>query len=190
MRRLSELGVSDGNVHGQPCTDHLNVCVSCICSSEASRFTCHSTAGSMQLIKTSILDKKIFPVHSNRIDKAIFVGSTTGMTHTLRSVHTLSSERLRLGAFLHNCHDVILNLPSIRVVAIACEKRIVLPVNTTLVTMEQPAPDLQHRGLRCESGRIAAQSRIQMGAGDEKRTIYWLGCPCGDDCSGSSGTRR
>jgi hypothetical protein len=29
-----------------------------------------------------------------------------------------------------------------------------------LVTMERPAPDLQHRGLRCESGKTAAQSRM------------------------------
>ncbi len=35
----------------------------------------------------------------------------------------------------------------------------------SLVTMERPAPDLQQRGLRCESGKTAAQSRIQMGAG-------------------------
>jgi transposase-like protein len=40
-----------------------------------------------------------------------------------------------------------------------------------LVRMERPAPDLQHRGLRCESGETAAQSRMQMGAGNEKRTI-------------------
>src|SRR6185503_18397700 len=59
-----------------------------------------------------------------------------------------------------------------------------------LVIMERPAPDLQHRGLRCESGRIAAQSRIQMGAGGEERTIYRVGCPCGDDCGGGSGSGR
>ena len=59
-----------------------------------------------------------------------------------------------------------------------------------LVRMERPAPDLQPRGLRCESGRTAAQSRIQMGAGDEERTICRLGCPCGVDCCGGGGSRQ
>jgi IS605 OrfB family transposase len=38
--------------------------------------------------------------------------------------------------------------------------------------------------------RTVAQSHIRMGAGDEERTIYRFGCPCGDDCGGGSGTGR
>jgi putative transposase len=37
--------------------------------------------------------------------------------------------------------------------------------------------------------RTLAQSHIRRGAGDEEPTIYWIGCPCGDDSSGDSRTR-
>jgi len=40
-----------------------------------------------------------------------------------------------------------------------------------LVRMERPAPDLQSAGYALDRERPAAQSRIQMGAGDEERTI-------------------
>src|SRR5205814_3950688 len=62
--------------------------------------------------------------------------------------------------------------------------------DTRLVTMERPAPDLQSAGYALDRERPAAQSRIQMGAGDEERTICGPGCPCGDDCGGGGGGGR
>src|SRR6185437_2845744 len=41
----------------------------------------------------------------------------------------------------------------------------------SLVIMERPAPDLQHRGLRCESGRIAAQNVRFIGLDVHAETI-------------------
>jgi hypothetical protein len=41
----------------------------------------------------------------------------------------------------------------------------------SLVRMERPAPDLQSADYALDRVRPAAQSRIQMGAGDEERTI-------------------
>lgn len=51
-----------------------------------------------------------------------------------------------------------------------------------LVIMERPAPDSQSAGYAVNRERLAAQSRIRMGAGDEERTIYRAGCPCSDHC--------
>ena len=56
-----------------------------------------------------------------------------------------------------------------------------------LVTMERPAPDSQLADYAVDRERTAAQSRIRMGAGDEKRTFCGIGCPRGDDCCGGGG---
>jgi lipoprotein-anchoring transpeptidase ErfK/SrfK len=61
--------------------------------------------------------------------------------------------------------------------------------NNPLVIMERPAPDSQHAGYAVDRERTAAQSRKRRGAGDEKRTICRLGCPCSDDCGGGGGSR-
>jgi hypothetical protein len=51
--------------------------------------------------------------YADKINKAVFVGSTTGMTHTLKSVHALSNERLRLGKYFQNAPNVTFHLPNI-----------------------------------------------------------------------------
>src|SRR6185437_8551191 len=56
-----------------------------------------------------------------------------------------------------------------------------------LVIMERPAPDLQTVDYAASREKTVAQSHIQMGAGGEERTICRSGCPCRDDCGGSSG---
>ena len=74
--------------------------------------------------------------------------------------------------------------------SVSSQVRIEPVLPAALARMEQPAPDSQSAGYASDRERTAAQSRIRMGAGDEKRTICRFGCPCGDDSGGGCGARR
>jgi len=51
--------------------------------------------------------------YTQKVNKAVFVGSTTGEIHTLQSVQALKNQRLKLGVFFQGNPDVIFKLPNV-----------------------------------------------------------------------------